>query len=126
MGMNQNMNPNMNSNMNSNMNNNMRGGNGITSCRNNNIKGDKCACMNKIYELGFTLTETMLYLDTHPDDLEAIEFYTEIKEKYSDALRKFADYQGPMNITNMTNDNYWMWVATPMPWEMEGCQYVEL
>lgn len=38
--------------------------------------------MKNIYELGFALVETMLYLDTHPDDAAAIEYYAEIKDKY--------------------------------------------
>ena len=63
--------------------------------------------MQNIYELGFVLTEVNLYLDTHPDDLEAIEYYAQIKDKYCDYMTQY--------------DNYWKWVATPMPWEMEGC-----
>ena len=74
-----------------------------------------------IYELGFVLTEVNLYLDTHPDDLEAIEYYAQIKDKYCDYMTQYADYYGPLDKLHISNDNYWMWVATPMPWEMEGC-----
>lgn len=77
--------------------------------------------MKNIYELGFVLTETNLYLDTHPDDMEAIEYYAQIKDKYCDYMTKYADYYGPLDKLHISNDNYWMWVATPMPWEMEGC-----
>lgn len=86
-----------------------------------NITTDKFILMKNIFELGFVLTETNLYLDTHPDDMEAIEYYTQIKEKYSDYMTKYADYYGPLDKLHMSNDNYWMWVATPMPWEMEDC-----
>lgn len=85
-----------------------------------NVQSDKNAVMSKIYELGFALVETMLYLDTHPNDQEAINYYSEIKEKYSQCMKKYSDYYGPLNITHMGNDNYWMWVATPFPWEEEG------
>lgn len=34
----------------------------------NNIRNEKAMIMKNIYELGFALVETMLYLDTHPDD----------------------------------------------------------
>ena len=40
-----------------------------------------------IYELGFAMTEALLYLDTHPDDAEAIEYYNSIKPQYSEAGR---------------------------------------
>ena len=48
----------------------------------NNIRNEKAMIMKNIYELGFALVETMLYLDTHPDDAAAIEYYAEIKDKY--------------------------------------------
>lgn len=86
-----------------------------------NIVADKHVMMKNIYELGFILTETNLYLDTHPDDIEAIEYYAQIRDEYCDYMTKYADYYGPLDKLHMSNDNYWMWVATPMPWEMEVC-----
>lgn len=85
------------------------------------LTADKRGLMQNIYELGFVLTEVNLYLDTHPDDLEAIEYYAQIKDKYCDYMTQYADYYGPLDKLHISNDNYWMWVATPMPWEMEGC-----
>lgn len=85
------------------------------------LTADKRGLMQNIYELGFVLTEVNLYLDTHPDDLEAIEYYAQIKDKYRDYMTQYADYYGPLDKLHISNDNYWMWVATPMPWEMEGC-----
>jgi spore coat protein JB len=99
--------------MSSDNNNNNNNGN---AAMNNN---DRRRLMQSIYEIGFVLIETMLFLDTHPDDLEAIEYYTENKEKYRDLVKQYSEYYGPINPTNMTNENYWMWVATPMPWEVE-------
>lgn len=89
------------------------------SCR--NAASDKYILMKNIYELGFILTETNLYLDTHPNDSEAIEYYAQIKDKYRACISKYADYYGPLDKLHLSNDNYWMWVATPMPWEMEDC-----
>lgn len=93
------------------------------SQRNNscNIVTDKHALMKNIYELGFILTETNLYLDTHPNDMEAIEYYAQIRDKYCNYMTKYADYYGPLDKLHISNDNYWMWVSTPMPWEMEVC-----
>ncbi|MFR4337672.1 MAG: spore coat protein CotJB [Lachnospira pectinoschiza] len=45
----------------------------------------------------------------------------QIKDKYCDYMTQYADYYGPLDKLHISNDNYWMWVATPMPWEMEGC-----
>ena len=50
----------------------------------------------------------------------AIEYYAEIKDKYVQFMKKYSDYYGPLSMEYMVNDNYWMWVATPMPWEYKG------
>ena len=87
--------------------------------------------MKNIYELGFALVETMLYLDTHPDDAAAIEYYAEIKDKYVQFMKKYSDYYGPLSMEYMVNDNYWMWaigsrgkwdwIQQPWPWEGGDC-----
>lgn len=81
------------------------------------VKYEKAQVMKQIYEIGFALNEAMLFLDTHPDDREAIEYYITMKNKYKDALNKYADYYGPLDCLHLESDTHWMWVATPMPWE---------
>ena len=47
-----------------------------------------------IYELGFAMTEALLYLDTHPDDAEAIEYYNwqdACTENTQEAYRHYLD-----------------------------------
>ncbi len=73
-----------------------------------------------VYELGFVMVETALYLDTHPDDGEALAFYADMKRQYAEAVRLYNENVGPLSFYHVTNENYWNWVATPMPWEMEG------
>lgn len=81
---------------------------------------DKKSIMANIYQIGFVLVETMLYLDTHPDDAEALAYFGEMREKYKMATEKYVEMFGPLQFTDVKNENYWTWVATPMPWEMEG------
>ena len=64
----------------------------------NNIRNEKAMIMKNIYELGFALVETMLYLDTHPDDAAAIEYYAEIKDKYVQFMKRYSDYYGPLSM----------------------------
>ena len=59
-------------------------------------------------------------LDTHPDDGEALAFYADMKHQYAEAVRLYNENVGPLSFYHVTNENYWNWVATPMPWEMEG------
>ena len=48
-------------------------------------------------------------------------YYNQIKRRYSHVMEMYSREYGPLLNTNVMNDNYWSWVATPMPWEVEGC-----
>lgn len=73
-----------------------------------------------VYELGFALIETALFLDTHPDNTEALEYYCQIKNRYAEAVKEYEKTCAPLTLDRVDNDNYWMWVKTPWPWE-GGC-----
>lgn len=81
---------------------------------------DRRKAMMSVYEWGFVLVETALFLDTHPEDAAALEYYAEAKEKYNAAVAFFSENFGPLNLTSVQNDNYWTWGAMPLPWEMEA------
>lgn len=85
----------------------------------NEISMDKRRCMQNIYELGFVLTESILYLDTHPDDTEAIEYYSQMRDELLKHMDYYAKNFGPLNYFNIESQNYWTWVSTPMPWELQ-------
>ena len=42
-----------------------------------------------IDQASFAMDDTRLYLDTHPDDTAAIEYYAEIKDKYVQFMKKY-------------------------------------
>ncbi len=81
---------------------------------------DRKSVMACVYETGFALIETMLYLDTHPNDLEALSYFAQMKQQYKMCVKKYNEICGPLQFTDVNDDNYWTWVMTPMPWEMEG------
>lgn len=82
---------------------------------------DRRKLMKEIYELGFALVETVLYLDTHPADADALNYYHQIKRRYQMVMEMYSKEYGPLLNSNVMNENYWSWVATPMPWEVEDC-----
>ena len=99
--------------MNGNMNNNMNG----NMMRNQNNIPDKCSLMNSIYEIGFSLDDTILYLDTHPKDREALDYYHKLRKEYKELVKIFTINYGPLSANDVVNDNYFTWVNRPMPWE---------
>lgn len=77
--------------------------------------------VNYINAVSFAIDDVKLYLDTHPCDRTALEYYDYYKN-----LRKIAIDQYTMEFGPMTADNVdvtcgsWTWVQTPWPWE-GGC-----
>ena len=81
---------------------------------------DRAALLKKIQAMDFALHETVLYLDGHPKNQKALEYYRQhrdglraLKEEYN---RRF----GPLTIYDNYDNDQWRWVDKPWPWEKEG------
>lgn len=73
--------------------------------------------MQKIMEYGFAIIDLGLYLDTHPQDQEALSTYSSLKEHCHSLSVEYSRRFGPLNFKQVTSDNYWTWISTPWPWE---------
>ena len=72
--------------------------------------------LQKVYETGFALDEATLYLDTHPEDSQAMEYYQYVKRASQSAVSAYEQTYGPLMI-NQVEANTWTWVNDPCPWE---------
>lgn len=79
-----------------------------------------CGCENallmRVYETGFALDDVTLYLDTHPTDCDAMNYYKYAKKLNMDAVQAFEAVYGPLMINRETADS-WTWVDNPWPWD---------
>lgn len=75
--------------------------------------------LRKVQMYDFALTDTGLFLDTHPDNRAALAFYRDTREKYLEAREAYEDCFGPLTAEATDVENGWSWVETPWPWEME-------
>jgi spore coat protein JB len=66
----------------------------------------------ELQKLHFICLELRLYLDTHPDDTNALECYRTYQRKIENAKARL---MGPQE-----NFFYNAWVYDPWPWEREG------
>lgn len=76
--------------------------------------------LNDIGIIDFTLVDLMLFLDTHPDDKEAMEYfnhYAKIKDKM---VKDFSMMYYPLTKDLAESTTEWRWSAAPLPWE-GGC-----
>lgn len=78
--------------------------------------------MLAVYQTGFALDDATLYLDTHPCDERALEYYNVMKRAYKKAYNEYTAKFGPLKINDVdVACGKWNWAKTPWPWEMEGC-----
>lgn len=78
-------------------------------------------CMQSIYELGFAMDEAILFLDTHPCDQAALDYYNLIQQQYHRVYEEYQKKFGPLNARDVNCNNKWTWTELPWPWELEGC-----
>lgn len=73
--------------------------------------------MRQIYETGFAMDEANLYLDTHPYDKEALNYYHQVANLYNQALSAYETQFGPLRVDSVTSMNNWTWIDGKWPWE---------
>lgn len=73
--------------------------------------------------ISFTIVELILYLDTHPFDKQAMEYFHHYSHIRSQLMEDFAARYYPLSLANSDDTREWSWALSPMPWEnaaMEG------
>lgn len=76
--------------------------------------------LHEVNMAGFMLDEAVLYLDTHPCDQEAMDYYRMAKEKYEEAVAAYNDQVGPLFYSDVICSDMFAWIEEPWPWE-GGC-----
>lgn len=77
---------------------------------------EKRALLHEIRVCTFALIEAKLFLDSHPDDRQAIAFYRKHRETLRQLENKWENCTGEMFNKNASR---WTWVDTPWPWQSE-------
>ena len=77
----------------------------------------ECNLMLKIMQYDFAITDLRLYLDTHPDDGEAICTHHRLCMEYEKMYDEYCKNYGPINSFKAGRDVPWSWGAKSLPWE---------
>lgn len=92
------------------------------SCNCNQQRPSKEKMLQWIDMISFACYDTLLYLDTHPCDREALEYYEECRRMRVEALEEYARAYTPLTAdTAEACDGKWNWVMDKWPWEGGGC-----
>ena len=92
---------------------------------------DRQALLQKINEASFAVVDTTLYLDTHPTDQEALQYFKMVMNQRKQALEEYESRFEPLivdcvnpkdnNKTGYCTDypakEHWTWADGPIPWD---------
>ena len=70
-----------------------------------------------VMALGFCAYDMLLYLDTHPDDAQALSYYNKCNELYNSAKKTYEERFEPLSAFGSQPLEDWDWNDGPMPWE---------
>ena len=75
------------------------------------------ALLREITILDFMALDLHLYLNTHPEDSEALEMYNDCITRSQELRQQYeADY-GPLTAFRSSGQPGWTWNQEPWPWE---------
>jgi len=78
----------------------------------------KMRLMELINMYSFAEDDAALYLDTHPQDMKALEYFNKYSMLRNEALAAYSKSYGPLTIDTATNNMLkWEWIDEPWPWE---------
>lgn len=72
--------------------------------------------LTELQTMAFMIQELALYLDTHPQDKEALAVYRSFQNMYHDAVITYEKECGPLTHLGRGEGPY-QWLDDPWPWE---------
>ena len=76
--------------------------------------------LRRVEMLDFALADVNIFLNNHPNDTAALNFYNQDNQLHKQAVAQFEESFGPMTASGVNIEDGWSWIDKPWPWEMEG------
>ena len=76
--------------------------------------------MRNVQMLCFVTADVALFLDTHPYDDAALQFYQKYMALRDMAVAEYEELYGPIAMDRVSGEDGWTWIDHPWPWEMEA------
>lgn len=80
---------------------------------------DKARLLGEIRALSFALVETNLYLDSYPENSDALAYFRKVRRELAEKTAAYEAAYGPLTVMGALAEGSWDWVSTPWPWESE-------
>jgi spore coat protein JB len=77
------------------------------------------ALMEELQAVDFVIVDLTLYLDTHPNDYEAIQQYNQFAKQRGHLKKQIESKFGPLQQYGNSYSGYpWNWDDAPWPWQV--------
>ena len=73
--------------------------------------------LKKLMALDFVAVDLALFLNTHPDDCEALAKYNETLAEANTLRSEYEECFGPLYSFRSMSDYPWQWMEDPWPWQ---------
>ncbi|MCF8567287.1 spore coat protein CotJB [Alicyclobacillus tolerans] len=75
--------------------------------------------MSELQAVDFVLVELTLYLDTHPDDQQALAQFGQFQRRKASLMQQFESQFGSLReYGNSPVGSKWTWAEGPWPWQV--------
>ena len=82
---------------------------------------DRDMLLEQLTALDFMAVDLGLYLNTHPEDREALMHYNSIISAAHNTRETFEEYYGPLcSFRSASSPHAWGWIDCPWPWETDA------
>lgn len=83
------------------------------------MQNEQMELMQKLRELEFAAIELNLFLDTHPENQEALRDFNRIACELAEVRQTYEGKFGPtMNFGVSSSKGQWRWIDGPWPWQV--------
>lgn len=76
--------------------------------------------MKRLNEASFAMDDVLLYLDTHPNDRNAMNYYHQVSAMRREAMNAYESQYGPLMVDAVKSMDEWTWLTDRWPWEGEA------
>ena len=84
-----------------------------------NTNSERTRLLLKIYQYDFAIDEIVLFLDTHPNDKNALNDYNRFIKERNEIVKEYVEKYGPIQIEGENKGASWQWINEPWPWQKE-------
>lgn len=75
--------------------------------------------LHELQSVDFVLVELQLFLDTHPQDMQALQQFNHYAHVRKKLVSEFEVRYGPLlQFGNSTSEFPWQWIEAPWPWQV--------